>query len=157
MRHPMSFFQGAANLIRKRRVEPMALSDALKLQLKNRQRCPQFVGRIRGKAVDVLESLIQPLDHAVQRNRKPFEFIPGSDDGQAFAEVSGGNSLRPFRDLVYGLQRSSHQPITAYHSQRNDEGHVDGKRYQQSVENDFDLLIRNSAFDYEFTSIRCRE
>src|SRR4029077_5021173 len=80
LRHPVGFFQGAANLIRKRRVEPVALSNALKLQLENRQRRLQFVRRVRGKAVDVLESLIQPLDHAVQRNRKSFEFIAGSDD-----------------------------------------------------------------------------
>src|SRR3979411_1413870 len=106
MRHPMLFFKGAANLIRKRRGEPMALSDALKFQLENRQRRPQFVRRVRGKAIDGLKSLVQPLDQAVWRNRSPFHSIPGSDDGQAFAEVGRGNSLRPFRDLVYGLQRS---------------------------------------------------
>src|SRR6267378_6490624 len=135
----------------------MALSDALKLQLENRQRRTQFVRRVRRKAVDMLKGLIQPLDHAVQRNRKPFEFIAGSDDGQAFAEVGGGNSLRPPRDLVYRLQRSPHQPVTTHHGKRNDEGHVDGKRHEQSVEHNLDLLIWSSAFDDELTSVRCRE
>ncbi len=83
----------------------MALSDLLQFQLKNRQRRPQFVRSVGGKAVDMLEGLIQPLDHAVQGNGEPFEFIPGSNDGQALAEVCGGDSLRPFRDLVHGLQR----------------------------------------------------
>ena len=44
----MGFFQSAANLIRKRRVESVALSDALKLQLENRQRRSQFVRSVRG-------------------------------------------------------------------------------------------------------------
>ena len=112
---------------------------------------------VGGEAVDVLEGLIQPFNHAVQGNRKSFQFIPGADHGQAFAEVGGGNSLGPFRDFVHRLQRSSHQPVTAHHGKRNDEGHVDAERYQQSVEHDLDLVIRHSTFDHEPAAIGRRE
>src|SRR2546426_6936239 len=78
-------------------------------------------------------------------------------NGQAFAQIPGGDLLRTLCDLIHRFERAPHQQVSTTYSYGDYERQGNGEGKEQAARNVLNLFVWRSNLDEEVGPIRRRK
>ena len=140
------FLQHAAGAVAQFRIKPRVFSEIFQFAAQNRQRRAQVMRGIGDKPFGILKGVVQPRDHAVERNGQPLQFIAGAGDRQTFAQIVLRDALGGARDLFDRRQGPPHQQIAAAGDDDDRQRQTQGELQKQVVEHRFHRIQQRAKF-----------
>jgi hypothetical protein len=147
IREALNFLQHAPERVVGGFVDARVLREIFHFAAQDGQRRAQFVRGIGDEPFGILNGVLQPANHVIERNGKALHFITGARDGQTLAEIVLGNLLGLVADLLDGPERAMDKKIAAHDRRQQRHRQSTRKQHEQMAQHCRDGIERLAHFD----------